>query len=215
MMRKPRTKPHAGDVTMGMMTFQRSPFPLYQVSGSGTDHIMTDQLFCAAATAPPHRPPMSAWLELDGSPKYQVMRFQIMPPRSAQMSTSLVMEKTFESSRPDEMVLATAVPYIAPTRFVDAARTIASRGVSTLVETTVAMEFAVSWKPFMYSKMSATSMTVRISVIRINPLATRYEFLRTMWLMTLPASRQRSATFSRSSKMSLRKTTRMALPWEA
>src|SRR4030095_16144013 len=138
---------------------------LYHVWGSATDQIITDQLFCAAATAPPHRPPMSAWLELDGRPKYQVMRFQMMPPRSAQMSTSLVMEKTFESSRPDEMVLATAVPYIAPTRLVTAARTIASRGVSTLVETTVAMEFAVSLQPLIYSKMRATSMTVRISVM--------------------------------------------------
>src|SRR5678815_3531479 len=90
MMRKPRTKPHAGDVTMGMMTFQRSPLPLYHVWGSGIDQIITDHLFCAAATAPPHSPPMSAWLELDGRPKYQVMRFQMMPPRSAQMSTSLV-----------------------------------------------------------------------------------------------------------------------------
>src|SRR5688572_16120102 len=125
MMRKPRMKPQAGDVTMGTMTFQRSPLPLYHVSGSGTDQIMTDQLFCAAATAAPQRPPMRAWLELEGMPKYQVMRFQMMPPRRAQMSTSLVMENTLESSKPEEIVFATAVPSIAPTRFVTAARMIA------------------------------------------------------------------------------------------
>ena len=39
---------------------------------------------------------------------------------------------------------------------------IAWRGVRTFVETTVAMELAVSWKPLMYSKTSATRMTVRI-----------------------------------------------------
>ena len=49
-----------------------------------------------------------------------------------------------ESTSPAEMVFATAVPYIAPTRFVTAARMIAMRGVSTFVETTVAIELAVS-----------------------------------------------------------------------
>ena len=42
------------------------------------------------------------------------------------------------------MVLATAVPTIAPMRFVTAAMTMAAFGVSTRVETTVAMELAVS-----------------------------------------------------------------------
>src|SRR5688572_2669346 len=99
MIRKPRIKPHMGEVIMGTMTFHNRPFPLYQVSASGTDQIITDQLFCAAATAAPQRPPMSAWLELEGIPKYQVIKFHVMPPSSAQMSTSLVMENTFTSSR--------------------------------------------------------------------------------------------------------------------
>src|SRR5262245_58349231 len=207
--------PHIGDVTMGTITFQSNPLPLYHTSLSGTDQMTTDHL-PAAASAAPHNPPIMAWLELEGMPKYHVIRFQTIPPSSAQISTSFVMEKTFESSSPDEIVLATAVPHIAPIRFVQAAIAIASRGVSTFVETTVAMELAVSWKPLMYSKTSATRTTVRISVI--GPFENEpgpYEFLRTMWLMTLPASRQRSATFSRSSKMSLRNTTRMALPCEA
>ena len=60
------------------------------------------------------------------------------------------------------MVLATAVPHSAPSRLVIAASTTACRGVSTLVETTVAIELAVSWKPLMYSKTNATRRTVRM-----------------------------------------------------
>src|SRR5690606_5884551 len=68
--------------------------------------------------------------------------------------------------RPDAMVLATAVPANAPSRFMPAARPTACIGVSTLVATTVAIELAVSWKPLMYSKTSATSTTVmtRVSI---------------------------------------------------
>ena len=42
------------------------------------------------------------------------------------------------------MVLATAVPHIAPARLVHGGQDDAWRGVSTLVDTTVAMELAVS-----------------------------------------------------------------------
>src|SRR5262249_24087793 len=47
-----------------------------------------------------------------------------------------------------------------------AASTTACRGVRTLVETTVAIELAVSWNPLMYSKTSATRMTIKRRVIR-------------------------------------------------
>ena len=66
----------------------------------------------------------------------------------------------FASTRPEVIVLATAVPTMAPPRLVMVASRIAWRGWSTRVETTVAMELAVSWKPLMYSKMRATRMTV-------------------------------------------------------
>ncbi|MEY5015074.1 MAG: hypothetical protein RIS92_1432 [Verrucomicrobiota bacterium] len=69
------------------------------------------------------------------------------------------------STSPEVMVFATAVPTIAPPRLVMVARRMAWRGWSTRVETTVAMELAVSWKPLMYSKMSATKMTVRRMVM--------------------------------------------------
>jgi hypothetical protein len=39
------------------------------------------------------------------------------------------------------------------------------RGERTLVPTTVAMELAVSWKPLMYSKISAMMMTAKTMVV--------------------------------------------------
>src|SRR5690606_2859523 len=65
------------------------------------------------------------------------------------------------STRPEEMVLATAVPMNAPIRFMVAARITAWPGDSTLVATTVAMELAVSWKPLMNSNTRAASTTTR------------------------------------------------------
>ena len=79
-----------------------------------------------------------------GRPNHQVIRFQVMAPRSVQMRMSEVMDTNWASMRPEEMVFATAVPNMAPRRFVIAASTTAWRGVSTLVETMVAMELAVS-----------------------------------------------------------------------
>jgi hypothetical protein len=58
---------------------------------------------------------------------------------------------------PLPMVLAMAVPNVnAATKFQKAAHTTAANGDSTRVDTTVAMEFAASWKPLMKSKISAT-----------------------------------------------------------
>ncbi len=48
------------------------------------------------------------------------------------------------STNPLPIVLATAVPVSAPTRFPTAASMIAWRGVRTFVETTVAIAFAAS-----------------------------------------------------------------------
>src|SRR5205809_1057895 len=42
----------------------------------------------AAAMPEPHRPPMSAWVELLGSPRYQVMRFHEMAPSKADITTT-------------------------------------------------------------------------------------------------------------------------------
>src|SRR3989442_3268944 len=60
---------------------------------------------------------------------------------------------------PLPMVVATATPKPkAATKLKNAAQTTATLGVSTRVDTTVAIEFAASWKPFMKSNARATRM---------------------------------------------------------
>src|ERR1035437_2285599 len=147
MTRKPKTKPKTGDKIIGTMTFQISPVPNHQCFGLGTDQTRTSQLLWAAARHAPHKPPMSACDELDGIPNHQVNRFQRMAATRAQIRTSDV--ATFGSTRPEAIVLATALPMKAPTRLVTVASATACRGDNTLVATTVAMELAVSWKPLM------------------------------------------------------------------
>ena len=49
-----------------------------------------------------------------------------------------------------------------------AASRTACPGLSTLVATTVAIEFAVSWNPLMYSKASAISTTASTRVSSID-----------------------------------------------
>ena len=109
------------------------------------------------AIAAPTRPPISACEELEGNPARQVIRFQTIAPISAASTV-------FSLARPVSMiplptVLATAVVTNAPARFAIAAISTASRGESARVETEVATAFAVSWKPFVKSKPSATSTT--------------------------------------------------------
>ena len=142
MTRKPKTKPKTGDKIIGMMTFQIRPVPSHQCLGLGMDQTRTCQSFRAAARHAPHKPPTSAWDELDGIPNHQVSRFQRMAAIKAQIRTSDV--ATFGFTNPEAMVVATALPRKAPTRLVTAASMTAWRGVNTLVATTVAMELAVS-----------------------------------------------------------------------
>src|ERR1035441_5475615 len=65
------------------------------------------------------------------------------------------------------MVLATAVPKVkAATKLKNAAHRTATRGDNTRMETTVAMEFAASWKPLRKSKLSATT-TMMIAKVTV------------------------------------------------
>ena len=69
----------------------------------------------------------------------------------------------------------------------------AARGESARVETDVAIEFAVSWKPFVKSKKSATATTaIRVS----SSTAGRYAFLTTMFATTFAARSAASSAFS-------------------
>ena len=101
----------------------------------------------AWATTAPARPPTRAWLELEGMPKYQVIRFQRMAAKSAETTTAGT--TYWESAMPLAMVMATAVPIRAPPKLRMPAIRMALRAESTPVETTVAMALAVSWKPLM------------------------------------------------------------------
>src|SRR5262249_8825285 len=102
----PSTKPAIGDVTMGTITFHNSPLPSHQCSLLGCDQMITCQLPPDAASAEPHNPPISAWLELEGSPNHQVIKFQMIAPNNAQMMMSEPIATSFESTRPDEIVFA-------------------------------------------------------------------------------------------------------------
>ena len=83
-----------------------------------------------------------AWLEEVGRPKYQVIRSHMIADRSAETTVICVTEAV--STRPEPRVLATAVPERAPTMFRMAAIVTATFGDRTLVETEVAIAFAVS-----------------------------------------------------------------------
>ena len=68
--------------------------------------------------------------------------FQANAAISAQSTVAIV--TTLVSTKPLPMVEATAPPSSAPVRLKNAAMAMACRGVSTLVETTVAMALAAS-----------------------------------------------------------------------
>ena len=117
----------------------------------------------ALATAAPAKPPISAWDELVGSPQAHVIRSQTIAPISPARITHS--STTFVSTTPLPTVLATPTPKPkAATKLKKAAHTTAWSGVRTRVETTVAMEFAASWKPLMKSKTSATK-TMKTTVV--------------------------------------------------
>ncbi len=88
------------------------------------------------------------------------------------------------------------------TRLKKAANTTACPGLSTPVDTTVAIEFAASWKPFMKSNAmaSATSTTTTQRATWTDSIRRRaQEFSRTMPSITLATSSHLSVIRSSSS----------------
>ena len=136
----PPTKPISGEATIGSTIFGQSP--LLAPWLSVTDQCSTLQSPRAVPRAAPHSPPTSEWLELDGSPSHHVNSPQMMALSRAPKTVAMVTK--WVSTRPLPIVVATAVPIRAPRRLNTAAQAMAQRGVSTLVETTVAMALAVS-----------------------------------------------------------------------
>ena len=166
----PTANPSKGLVIIGTTTFQSTPALWYQGS-AGCDQMTALQRPSLAAMAAPASPPTRAWEEEEGRPTYQVVRFQTIPPARAHTITWEVTSTTAWSIRPEAMVFATAVPQSAPIRLATAASPTACIGESTLVATTVAMEFAVSWKPLMYSKTSAVTSTRMRVESKVVPLS--------------------------------------------
>src|SRR6202165_5596912 len=124
----------------------------------------------AAAMPDPHNPPISAWVELLGRPRYHVIRFQAIAPNSAAMTTpspglmARVLAIVF-----DTLAWKNATVTIAPIRLKTAASATAACGDSARVEMEVAIALAVSWKPLVKSNTIATPMVTqrRIAVSRI------------------------------------------------
>src|SRR5919202_6020692 len=109
----------------------------------------------------PMSPPISACEELEGRPARHVMRFQAIAPNSAAM----IIESPTPCSGATRLPMVSAtfalrscVVTTAPMRLRTAEKVTATRGRSARVPTVVAMAFAVSWKPLVKSKASATAM---------------------------------------------------------
>ena len=96
----------------------------------------------AAASVEPITPPMSACDELDGMPKSQVTRFQMMPPARPAATTGSVTSAV--STRPLAIVAATASERNAPTRLSRPDKATATRGGSAPVAIEVAIALPVS-----------------------------------------------------------------------
>jgi len=70
------TKPSSGETTSEVICLLN-------------DAHLTAEKLPTDATPAPTRPPMTAWVELLGSPKNQVTRFQAIAPRRAAMTTTI------------------------------------------------------------------------------------------------------------------------------
>jgi hypothetical protein len=112
----------------------------------------------SAANAAPTTPPISACEELDGSPKYQVIRFHAIAPTSPPKTICGVIRSA--STMPLAIVAATSSEMKAPAKLRIAAMPTATRGGIARVEIDVATTLAVSWKPFVKSKTSAVATTM-------------------------------------------------------
>jgi hypothetical protein len=123
-----------------------------------------------ATTVAPMTPPISAWLELDGIVKYQVIRFHVIAPISAASTSARpsLPASTFGSTMPLAIVAATLIEMNAPAKFRTAEIITATRGFSAPVAIDVAIALAVSWNPFV--KSSATAATTTRITISSDPM---------------------------------------------
>src|SRR6266545_1252310 len=118
--RYPSRNPTSGETTIGIATF--SPKPAQWT------------LLPAASRVAPTRPPSSAWVEEDGRPKYQVIRFQAMAPITPAKTTDRLARPTGRVTRSLPTVSATPLPKYEPTKLPKAATISAMRGVGDMFE---------------------------------------------------------------------------------
>src|SRR6266581_1466669 len=148
---------------------------------------------------------MSACDEDVGSPNHQVSKSQAMAPISPANTTASVSDCGFTTSV--AMVAATLVPKMRnATKLKNAAQNTAIFGVSTRVDTTVAMELAASWKPLKKSNARAMAMTTTRPAV-----TTDQACIKTMDSSVLATSSQPSIAPSSWSTMSFHFRTSMAL----
>src|SRR4051795_10962875 len=140
------TNASTGAIRAGTITLPSRPPPSIALAPS-------------AANAAPTTPPISACEELDGSPKYQVARFQMIAPMRPAKTIVGVIASAF--TMPFATVAATCSEMKAPTKLRIAAIVTAMRGGTARVEIALATTLAVSWKPFVKSnaRAAATTMT--------------------------------------------------------
>lgn len=137
--------------------------------------------------AAPAIEPINVCDELDGIPKYQVTKFQVIAESKAAkitiepISGASAVDKANGSTMSDAIAFATPTNVIAPKKFIIAAIMTATRGGNARVETEVAIAFAVSWKPLIKSKANAhiTTNTVIIKSV-FNIRTPKYYALRIM-----------------------------------
>src|SRR5215211_785300 len=98
----PTTKATIGAAIAGISTLPNRP----------ADSIAAEP---DAAKAAPTTPPINAWEELDGNPKYQVARFQMIAPINPAKTTVVVI--TSASTTSFATVAATASEMKAPAKF--------------------------------------------------------------------------------------------------
>ncbi len=122
-----------------------------------------------------------------------MIRFQVIAPTSPARRMFSVIASG--STIPLATVAATLNEMNAPAKLSTAAIATAFRGDSALVETLVAIEFAVSWKPFVKSKKSATATTAT----SVRSSTDGYAFLTRMLAITLAAVSQASSARSSAS----------------
>lgn len=146
----PKIIPRSGEMTMKATIF--------------ITPLVTIEPGPALTRAAPTRPPTSVCEELEGNPHHHVSRFQVIAAMSAAAITDRL--STSGSTTPFPIVAATFRGKIVNAiKLKKAAMETAAKGERTLVDTTVAIEFAESWNPLIKSNTRTNPTIIYKNVI--------------------------------------------------